>query len=97
MSEVENKKPIHPNAILARRDDGSVFNWFPHFRGNDSRKSERMRERIQAKMKRQYRGVRFENYGDYNEKRIPLLRKQMTEREKVRIEKAQTYVMGATK
>jgi hypothetical protein len=45
----------HPNSEIRRRADGSAYTWFPGFRGNDSRQSDRLRERVQAKMKRQMR------------------------------------------
>jgi hypothetical protein len=82
----------HPNAEIRRRADGSAYTWFPGFRGSDSRQSERLRNRIQAKMKRQMRGVIVKANG-YAETRTPVPRQSMTEREKTRIERLATYVI----
>lgn len=85
-------RPIHPNAVIARRPDGSTFQWFPHFRGSDSRKSERLRNRIQAKMKRPRAAAKWDPFkGRYEMVNIGP-RKSMTERERNRIERASTYV-----
>jgi len=62
----------HPNAEIRRRADGSAYTWFPGFRGSDSRQADRLRERVQAKLRRT--GAR-----------------QMSERQKARIERLSTF------
>lgn len=42
----------HPNSEIRRRADGSAYTWFPGFRGSDSRQADRLRERVQAKLRR---------------------------------------------